>query len=109
MTNDRKRWLYSKTEKERIFEVGEEISGEWYDSPAFSDTKTVMVSNQRATPLEPVVDRVEIKKYPSQMSKPELVEHGKIFGLSFDESMSKNEMRRMINQALKGEADEKQE
>ena len=106
MINTRRRWLYSKTEEPRIYEVDEDLKGDLYDSPAFDDPRTKCVTGIPKAEPEPEIEK-GLKKYPSQMNKDELIEHGAFIGLEFKDGMSKREMRKAITEAVKDADDGK--
>lgn len=121
MINTHRRWLYHKEHEARIFDAGEEIKGEWYDSPAFDDERTKMVgylAHRGPTILDPIkipnaVGEPEVKrldkKYPSQMNKPELIKFGSTIGLDFNEAMTKREMVSAIHSTMRESEDGEKE
>lgn len=96
MINKHKQWLYSKEHGGKIFEVGVEINGEWYDSPDFDSPKTVMVGDVEATELKEVTT-----KYPSQMNKDELLEKAALLGVEIPEDATRKDMIKAITDYVK--------
>lgn len=104
MINDHRQWLY-KGKEGRIFEKGEEIPEGYFDAPNATEwdnppdqpvMKNVAVWEEPTLSSDDAPEYVEPKKYPSQMNKDELIEHGRSLGLSFDEGMTNREMREAI-------------
>ena len=98
MINDHRQFLYKDGEA-RIFEVGEEITEGWVDSPNPDNVTKV----ESVVEVAEVIEKIEPEpqKYPSQMNKAELVDFGKELGLDLDMEMSKRVMRMKINGAMK--------
>lgn len=95
MINDHKQFLYHEKFGAKVFDEGDEIPSGWFDSPDFKNARHM--SEDVVIDAEPTDIVPDVKKYPSQMNKSELIELGISIGVDLDESMTKSKMLEEIN------------